>query len=84
MSKPTAADRLEQIREEISEGMLTPPFISKMEVVLSLLDALEAELEQMKAERDAAKKRIDRAMEWLDNGEPLAAVYSVLQGSDKE
>ena len=48
------------------------------------VDRLTAELEQVKAERDAANKRIDRAMEWLDNGEPLAAVYSVLQGSDKE
>jgi len=68
MSKPTAADRLEQIREEISEGMLTPPFISKMEVVLSLLDALEAELEQVKAILAEHKNR---------ENEPL-------QGSNKE
>jgi len=52
--------------------------------LLSMIGARDKELEQVKAERDAANKRIDRAMEWLDNGEPLAAVYSVLQGSNKE
>ena len=94
MNKPV--DRLAEIRDikEKCEQYWNEPNIpdaeihaalefiySKAATLNSIIDARDKELEQVKAERDAAKKRIDRAMEWLDNGEPLAAVYSVLQGS---
>jgi len=75
---------IKRLNHKLSMQADSLTFLDGKKAQAAEIKRLTKELEQVKAERDAAKKRIDRAMEWLDNGEPLAAVYSVLQGSNKE